>query len=277
MIRRSKHRAPHSSLIPHPSSLIAALFAILLASAAFALDVPPKPTAWVTDNANILAPEQEQALNEKLEALKKQSGVDALIMTFPSLEGDDVDEYANRVADVWKVKGDKALLLLVFIGDRKIAIRTGYGMEGDITDAFSSRVIRQTMGPYFKQGQYYEGLDAAINELGKKIDPNFSPQSRSLPSSPRSASGSEASGSDLLFFLSIIFIFIVIIAPIIRRRGGCGGCNGCFWPMFFGGGGGGTTFGGGGGGGGGGSWGVGGSWGGGGGSSFGGGGASGGW
>lgn len=266
-----------SSFTVHRSSFLAALLAVCFAVGALALDVPPKPTAWVTDNADILNSEQEQVLNEKLEALKKQSAVDALIMTFPSLEGDDVDEFANRVADGWKVKGDKALLLLVFIGDRKIAIRTGYSMEGDITDAFSSRVIRQTMGPYFKQGQYYEGLDAAINELGKKIDPNFSPQSRSLPSSPRQASGSQASGRDIFFFLFIIFIFIVIIGPIMRRRGGCGGCSGCFWPMFFGGGGGGTTFGGGGGGGGGGGWNVGGSWGGGGGSSFGGGGASGGW
>src|SRR2546423_13370004 len=98
---------PSSSFIVHRSSLIAALIAVSLATAAFALTIPPKPTAWVTDNANILSADQKQALNEKLEALAKDpNGAQFLIMTFPSLEGEDVDGYANRVADQWKVKGD---------------------------------------------------------------------------------------------------------------------------------------------------------------------------
>jgi uncharacterized protein len=200
-------------------------------------------------------------------------------MTFPSLEGEDVDGYANRVADQWKVKGDRALILLVFIRDHKIAIRTGYSLEADVTDAVSSRVIRETMAPYFRQEQYYEGLDAAVNELGRRINPNYSPQSRSLPTSSsrrgRASGSSQLAPRDLIFLLVLVFVFLVVIAPIMRRSG-CGGCGGCFWPMMFLGGGGGRTFGGGGGGGGGG-WNVGGSWGGGGGSSFGGGGASGGW
>src|SRR5256885_1887453 len=83
--------------------------------------------------------------------------------------------------------------------------------------ALSSRVIRQTMAPYFRQNQYYEGLDAAINELGRRIDPNFSPQTRSLPSS--SAPRRRASGfalRDLISLLFLLFIFVVIIAPIMR-------------------------------------------------------------
>ena len=258
--------------------LAAVAIAACIATAALALDIPSKPTAWVTDTAGILSSEQQQALNEKLEAFKKQSGIDFLIMTFPSLEGEDVDDYANRVADRWKVKGDRALLLLVFIRDHKVAIRTGYSLEADVTDAVSSRVIRETMAPYFRKDQYYEGLDAAVNELGRRINPSYSPQTRSLPSSsaPRRASGAaQASPRDFIFLIFLVLIFLFIIVPIMRRSG-CGGCSGCIWPMFWGGGGGGRTFGGGGGGGGGG-WSVGGSWGGGGGSSFGGGGASGGW
>jgi uncharacterized protein len=259
--------------------LAAAAIALCVATAALALDVPLKPTAWVTDRAGILSAEQQQALNEKLEAFAKDpQGAQFLVFTFPSLEGEDVDGYANRVADVWKVKNDRALLLLIFVREHKIAIRTGYSMEEYVTDAVSSRVIRDTMAPYFRQGEYYEGIDAAINDIARRVDPNFSPQSRSLPSSAtRRVSGSnQLAPRDILFFIFIILIFIFVIAPLMRR-GGCGGCSGCIWPMFWGGGGG-RTFGGGGfGGGGGGGWSIGGGWGGGGGSSFGGGGASGGW
>ena len=255
--------------------LAAAAIALCVATAALALDVPPKPTAWVTDRAGILTAEQQQALNEKLEAFAKDpKGARFLVFTFPSLQGENVDDYANRVAEMWSLKGDRALMLLVFVQDHKIAIRTGYSIEEYVTDAVSSRVIRETMAPYFRQNQYYQGVDAAINELARRIDPTFAPQSRSLPpsSSQRGAGSPQLGLRDILFLLFIVFIFLVIVAPMMRR-GGCGGCSGCVWPMFWGGGGG-STFGGGGGGGGG--WSIGGGWGGGG-SSFGGGGASGGW
>src|SRR5205085_460500 len=102
-------------LIRHRSSFVAALIVISLAARAVALDVPPRPTAWITDRAGILSAEQRQALNEKLEAFAKDpQGAQFLVFAFPSLEGEDVDEYANRVADVWKIKGDRALLMLIF-------------------------------------------------------------------------------------------------------------------------------------------------------------------
>ena len=55
-------------------------------------------------------------------------------------------DYTNRVANVWKVKGDKALMLFVFVQDRKTFIQVGYGLEGDITDAYTSDIYRNTLG-----------------------------------------------------------------------------------------------------------------------------------
>jgi uncharacterized protein len=241
-----------------------------------ALDIPSKPTAWVTDTASLLSASQQQSLNEKLEGLQKQQGTQFLIFIYPSLEGEDLVDYTNRVANQWKIKGDKALILFVFVKDRKTWIQVGYGLEGDITDAFASRVYRNTLVPYFRQEQYYEGLSAAIDELAKKIDPNYVPQNVPAPvgSSPRRVRGSQ-SGSTAFFIFLFVLVFFILPALSRRRRGS--GCSGCIWPLFWGGGG--TTFGGGGFGGGrssGGGWSTGGSWGGGG-SSFGGGGAGGGW
>jgi uncharacterized protein len=266
-------------------SAIAFIAIALLASAALALDIPPKPTQWVNDyNANLLNASQIQQLNEKLEAFYKQSGVQFLILIFPSLEGEDDLGYANKVANIWKVKDDKALMFFVFAKEHKTRIQVGYSMEPVITDAFSSDVLHGTVPPYFRAGDYAGGLNAAIDQIAKKIDPTFvstsaTPAAAPQPQPARSSKGGEAD----MFFPSIFFLFVIlVILPLLlrgRRRGGCGGCSGCIWPMFLGGGGwggGGTTFGGGGGGGGGG-WSTGGSWGGGGGSSFGGGGAGGGW
>jgi uncharacterized protein len=257
-----------------------AFFAIALvaASAAQALDIPPKPTQWVNDyNANLLNASQIQQLNEKLEAFNKQSGVQFLIVIFPSLEGEDDLGYTNKVANVWKVKDDKAVMLFVFDKEHKTRIQVGYGLEGVITDAFSSDVLHTTVPPYFRAGDYAGGLNAAIDQIAKKIDPGFVSTSATPATPSRQARSSQRTASNMIPFLIFVFFVIFVLLPLLargRRRGGCGGCSGCIWPMFLGGGGwggGGTTFGGGGGG-----WGTGGSWGGGG-SSFGGGGAGGGW
>ena len=260
-------------------SAIAFIAIARLATAALALDIPPKPTQWVNDyNANLLNASQIQQLNEKLEAFYKQTNVQFLILIFPSLEGEDDLGYTNKVANVWKVKDDKALMFFVFAKEHKTRIQTGYSLEPVITDAFSSDVLHNTVPSYFRAGDYAGGLNAAIDQIAKKIDPSFVSTTTIPASSPRPARSSKGGKADM-FFPSIFFLFVIfVLIPLLmrgRRRGGCGGCSGCIWPMFLGGGGwggGGTTFGGGGGGG----WSTGGSWGGGG-SSFGGGGAGGGW
>jgi uncharacterized protein len=254
-------------------SAIAFIAIALLASAALALDIPPKPTQWVNDyGTNTLTAAQVQQLNEKLEGFYKKSGVQFLIMIFPSLEGEDELGYTNKVANMWKVKDDKALMLFVFLKEHRARIQTGYSMEPVITDAFSSDVISNTLRPAFRANDYAGGLNAAADQIIGKVDPTaVGATSGPKPSRARSRRSSGASNIfPIIFFLFVFFVLVPLLSRG-RRRGGCGGC---FWPMMFLGGGGGRTFGGGGSSGGG--WGTGGSWGGGG-SSFGGGGAGGGW
>jgi len=259
-------------------SAIAFVAIALLASAALALDIPPKPTQWVNDyGAHLISDSQVQQLNERLEGLYKRTNVQFLIMIFPSLEGENDLDYTNKVANAWKVKNDKSLMLFVFVKERKTRIQTGYSLEPVITDSFSSDVINNALRPSFRAGDYAGGLNAAVDQIARKIDPNaVSTSSTPAPHGP-SARTPQGGGIDKIFgLLFFLFVIFVLVPLLIRgsRGGGCGGCSGCIWPMFLGGwgGGGGTTFGGSSGGG----WSTGGSWGGGG-SSFGGGGAGGGW
>jgi len=259
-------------------SAIAFIAIALIASAALALDVPPKPTQWVNDyGTGIVNTSQIQQLNEKLEGFYKQTGVQFLIMIFPSLEGEDDLGYANKVANIWKVKDDKSVMFFVFVKEHKTRIQTGYSMEPVITDAFASDVLHNTVPPYFRADDYAGGLNAAIDQIAKKVDPNFVSTTTIATTAPRARQVRSKSPEADMFFPTIFFLFVIfVLLPLLMRGRRRGGCGGCFWPMFFGGGGwgggGGTTFGGGGGGG----WSTGGSWGGGG-SSFGGGGAGGGW
>ena len=256
-----------SSFILHRSSLFLALLAVL-ASAAFALDVPPPPTTFVTDKASVLSESDAHTLNEKLAAFEQRSGAQFIIYIFPSLDGEALEDFTIRCAERWKVgnkKFDNGLILFVFIKERKIRIEVGYGLERTITDAFSRRVIDQYIAPHFRQGDYAGGLNAGADALMAEIEHKEAPVA---PVQRRSQGSRGAQGAGI--GCTVAFWILIILLILIFSRG-----RGCFWPLFFLGGGG-RTFGGGGGWSGGGG---GGGWGGfsGGGGSFGGGGASGGW
>lgn len=263
-----------------PRILLVLLALVLSGTSAFALDVPPPPSRWFTDQAGVVDSSSAAALDQKLQAFEQQSGAQFLIYVFPSIEGEAIEDFTLRCVERWKVgnkKYDNGIVLFVFLQERKARVEVGYGLEGTITDAVSSRVIREQLAPHFQQQDYAGGLNAAADAIMARITKGEAPVEPVQPSGGRTTTGRRPGGVDIGMVIFIIFIFLFFILPMMRRGRGAGGsgCGGCFWPMFFlGGGGRGTTFGSGFGGGGFGGGGGGFSGGGGG---FGGGGATGGW
>lgn len=252
----------------------ALLLSALVTLPLLALEVPPPPDRWFTDRAGIVGGTEGDLLNRKLADFEQQSGAQFLIYTFRSLQGEAIEDFTIRCVERWKVgqkKYDNGLVLFVFVEERKVRVEVGYGLEGTITDAFSSRVIREQIAPFFQKGDYAGGLNAAATAIMTKIRTGEEP----VPPMQRGSRQGE-SDSGILPALIVLFVVFFVILPMFSRRRGGGGCNGCILPFFFfPGGGGGVTFGGGRGGGFGGGFGGGGFSGGGGG--FGGGGATGGW
>ena len=261
--------------LPVPLRLPGFLFALLLLAAGplAALEVPPAPTQWYTDRAGLLGGTEGDLLNRKLADFEQQTGSQFIIYVFPSLENESLEDFTIRCVERWKVgqkKYDNGLVLFVFVEEKKVRVEVGYGLEGSMTDAFSSRVIREHIAPAFQRQQYAEGLNAAADAIMTKIRTG----EEAVP--PLQRRGAPEQGEDVGIIPVIIILFIVFffVVPMLARGGGCGGC---MLPFFFPGGG--ITFGGHRGGGFGGGFSGGGGFGGfsGGGGGFGGGGASGGW
>jgi len=237
---------------------------------AFALNVPPL-RAHVNDDADMLSPNAEQALEQKLTAYEQSSQQQFALLTIDSLDGDALEDFSIRVVEAWKLgkKGkDDGLLLLVVKNDRKLRIEVGYGLEGDVTDAFSARVIRNVLTPALRAGKAEEGIDRAFDVLMQKASGQAVPNAAVAPPPTRERRKSSPFGLIVLLLFLSPFLLPLIFSRGRGRRTGfmIGGLGG------FGGGWGGSSGGGGWGGGGGG-----GGWGGGGGGGFGGGGSSGSW
>jgi uncharacterized protein len=249
-------------------AVVTSIAVLLFVVRADALAVP-KLEGRVSDYADVLSVDAERRIGQKLEGHEKKTGQQFAVLTIESLEGDPLEDFSIRTVEAWKLgdaKRDDGLLLIVVKNDRKVRIEVGHGLEGTITDAVSSRVIRGVMIPAFKTGNYAAGIEGAVDalirlETGEAAEIPEVPVGR--PSRPKIPA------------LFALFLFLVpILIPFwiaSRRRGGSG--RGRFYGGFggYGGGGFGGGFGGGG---------FGGSSGGGfsgGGGSFGGGGASGSW
>jgi uncharacterized protein len=249
---------------------------LLLIAFAFALDFPPL-TGRVVDQANIMTPEARSDIEAKLKDLEDKSSIQLVVATIKSLQGGDIETYANELFRNWKLgqaQKNNGVLLLVAPNEHKVRIEVGYGLEGTLTDALSSVIISSAIVPRFKTGDFSGGISRGVDGIISVLSGDTSDWQRKVDVRQEDPSGDFDKLFPILFFLLIVFICWYLI----HNAGGGGPSSGTgrrSGPIFipYGGG---SSWGSGGGFGGGSGGGFGGGFGGGGGSS-GGGGASGGW
>jgi uncharacterized protein len=253
--------------------------AVLFTTPALAAPTFPPLTGRVVDNANVLSPEVKTDLTAKLANLEQTTGRQLVVVTLPSLQGYEIEDYGYQLGRAWGIgeKGkNSGVLLIVAPTERKVRIEVGYGLEPILTDALSSVIIQTTVLPKFKAGDLPGGIvagtDAVIQQLALPDDQAKAKaqQAFDVPASTREQSG----GSPFPVIIVLIVVVLIVMALFSRpaRRSGLTGA--LPWIVLN------ALLSGGGRGGGGGGWGGGSSGGGGfsgGGGSFGGGGSSGSW
>ena len=241
-------------------------FVLAGAPARAAPTFPPLNGQRVVDDAHVLSAQTQADLTAKLAALEQKNGDQLVVVTLPSLQGYEIEDYGYQLGRAWGIgqKGkDNGAIFIVAPTEHKVRIEVGYGLEPVLTDALSSVILQQQVLPRFRtgdvEGGVVAGTDAITAQLG--LDPAQA-QANAQAAAQRPVQGSAP--NPLVFVLLLFFVIFVVRAMFGMRGGG-------LWalPFLFMGGGG-RGFGGGG------SFGGGGGLSGGGGS-FGGGGASGGW
>jgi len=197
------------------NKIIIALFLNFISIGVFAQQYPAKPTTLVNDYTGTLSAEQKQQLESKLVAFDDSTSNQVAIAVVKSVGEYDINEYALGLGRSWGVGGAKknnGVMIVVALGDRKIAIQTGYGLEGALPDIITKRIIENEIKPYFKTGDYFGGLDAGTTAIIKYTKGEYKNDN---PKAVREGGG--ASG------IGIIIIIIIVIIIIIRKGGGNGG------------------------------------------------------
>jgi uncharacterized protein len=181
----------------------------LLAAGAFALDIP-KLQARVTDLAGVLTPEQTANLEEKLRQFEISDSTQIAVLLIPSLEGEALEDYSVRVATAWRLgqKGrDNGALLFISMKERKIRIEVGYGLEATLTDALSKRIIQNEIVPSFREGSFYEGVDAGVSGIMAAVRGTY--QGSSQPGYGSRARGDSGGVFGLLVFLLVPLLWLL--------------------------------------------------------------------
>ncbi|HEX2668414.1 MAG TPA: TPM domain-containing protein [Gammaproteobacteria bacterium] len=156
-------------------SLAAALLcaaAFLLPGAASAADasMPPFPalSGPVVDEAGLLSAGTRDELDRTLRAFAENSGDQLVVVTVSTLDGYPIEYWGYELGRHWGIGAkDKntGVLLIVDRDERKVRIEVGYGLEGTLTDALSDDIIRNTILPRFKQGDYDGGISAGVDAI----------------------------------------------------------------------------------------------------------------
>lgn len=135
----------------------------------------------VIDQAKVLSDAEIQQLDQKILNLYQQGKAQIGVIIVPTTGQEAIFDFALRTGEKWQLgsaKRDNGLLMAVAINDRKIQILTGYGLEGVLPDVVLSRIIRNQITPYFKQGQYAQGISAGLDEISRivNLDPEIAQQ-----------------------------------------------------------------------------------------------------
>src|SRR6516164_3602002 len=143
------------------------VLALACAGAVLAANFPAL-TGRIVDQANVIPAATRDAIEPKLADLEAKSGIQLVVATVASLDGEEIEPYANELFRTWKL-GEKTknngVLLLVAPKERKVRIEVGYGLEGTLTDALSKVIIVNAIAPRFKAGDFGDGVSRGVDDI----------------------------------------------------------------------------------------------------------------
>lgn len=176
----------------------------------------PALSGRVIDQTKTLSSEQVRILDQKLRDIESRKGSQVVLLMVPTTKPEEIEQYAIRVADKWKLgrkKVDDGVILLIAKNDRAVRIEVGYGLEGALTDALTKRIIDGAIIPRFKQQDFYGGILAGVEQIGRVID------GETLPEPARQL---VADREGTLSSLWMLFVISLVLGGMLRPLFGSG-------------------------------------------------------
>lgn len=170
----------------------------------------PALTGRVSDQTATLTPAQKTSLEQTLQSFETQKGSQIAVLIVPTTSPETIEQYAIRVAEQWKLGRktvDDGAILVVAKNDRTLRIEVGYGLEGALNDATSKRIISEIILPHLKEGDFYGGITAGVDQMIKVIG------GEPLPQPARSLA---VSNGNFEQYAPVLFILALAVGGVLR-------------------------------------------------------------
>ena len=212
--------SPRRPVLPR-IRLAAALFLCLVSGLACAFDFP-RLTGRIVDQADVIPVATRDAIEAKLRDLEDKSGIQLVVATVKSLQGGDIETFANELFRTWKLgeaKKNNGVLLLVAPAERKVRIEVGYGLEGTLTDALAQVIIASAMVPRFKANDYPGGIERGVDGIISVLTTD----AEEWHAKTRVRSDDQQSLFDVLFPILLLLVIVFIFRHMIGSARGPSG------------------------------------------------------
>ncbi len=178
----------------------------------------PALTGRIVDQANVISADAKRAIEPKLADLEAKSGIQLVVATVNSLEGQEIEPYANALFREWKL-GEKAknngVLLLVAPNEHRVRIEVGYGLEGTLTDALGKVIITNAITPRFKTGDFSGGISRGVDDIITVLTTDSSEWEK-RPSLRLDNPPARDPVNWLIVLIVIVVIVLLIVSPGFR-------------------------------------------------------------
>jgi uncharacterized protein len=185
-------------------------------------------------NTNILSPAEQALIEERLDQFEQETSNEITIVIIDDLGGDEPWHFATELGEAWgvgKANLDNGLVFLIKPtqenGGRQVYLAPGRGLEAAITDLTCQDIVHYEILPPFKQNQYAQGINKALDVLFALAKGEINEKSYR----------NQLHQNDWVKGI-FGFIFIIVLLFWIIKRGGGGGNGTTFGgrrsgPGFF--------------------------------------------
>ena len=175
---------------------------------------------FVTNPDGILSDDAVQSLDSICYALKESGLAQVVVVALSDISPRDMFSFSQELFEGWGV-GDKELqngLGILLVGDmREIRFHTGYGLETALPDALCHRIQQEFMVPYFRAGDYSQGMVEGLRAVDSVL------QNGELPRAKHS--GDDSAKFMALVIVLLIFIPMLFVIAQARQHTRCPQCG----------------------------------------------------
>lgn len=169
---------------------------------------------YVANQDTILSSSATDRINQLLHSLNQKTGIEIAVVAIEGEQTTSAREVSMELFDAWKIgkKGeDNGIIIILTKASREVFIRTGYGVEGILTDALSTRIVNNYMIPYFKKGQWDEGFLSGVSQIVSLLEKEYENKSKENKNNPKNYFVFS------LFYLIISLIYLILAIILIYK------------------------------------------------------------